>query len=71
MMRVKITFPEDIAQERVEEAKAWEPGTSLKWEAEEYHSKMAFEKTDKGVLIKSPHLEVELTEEELDKIKEM
>ena len=70
-MRVKIDFPEDIAKERVEEAKNWEAGTPFRWEAEEYHSKMTFEKTDEGIIIKSPHLEVELTKEEVEKIKGM
>ena len=64
MMRVKIDFPEDIAKERVEEAKAWQPGMPLRWEAEEYHVDEKFEKTNEGIAIKTPHLEVELTKEE-------
>ena len=68
-MRVKIDFPEDIAKERVEEAKAWEEGQPLRYEAEEYHTEESFEKTKEGIIIKSPHLEVELTKEEVETIK--
>jgi hypothetical protein len=70
-MKVKIEFPEDIAKERVEQAKAWQPGTPLRWEAEEYNVEEKIEKTEDGIIIKTPHLEVELTQKELDKIKEM
>ena len=71
MVKVKINFPEDMAQEQVDVAKAWEPGMPFGYEAEDFNTKESFEKTDKGITIKTPHLEVELTQEEINKIKEM
>ena len=71
MVRVKIDFPQDIAEERVEEAKAWEPGMPLRWEAEEYKTEKKIEKKNGNILIKTPHIEVELSEDEVKKIKEL
>jgi hypothetical protein len=70
-MRVKIDFPEDIAQERAEEAKNWQPGTPLVWEAKEYKTEKKIEKKNGKILIKTPHIEVELDEDEINKIKEL
>lgn len=71
MVRVKIDFPEDIAEERAEEAKNWKPGMPLSWEAEEYKTKKKIEKKNGNIIIKTPHIEVELDEDEINKIKEL
>ena len=71
MVRVKIDFPEDIAKQRVEEAKLWEPGMHLHYEAQELYTEANFEKREESILIKTPHIEVELTNEEIQKIKEL
>jgi hypothetical protein len=71
MVRVRIEFPEDIAKEKAEEARVWEPGTPMRWEAEEYHVKEKVTKEDGKVIIETPHLRVVLNEDEVKKIKKM
>ena len=71
MVRVKINFPDDMAEEQVDVAKAWEPGMPFGYEAEEYNTKESFEKTNEGITIKTPHIEIELTNEEVDRILKM
>ena len=71
MVRVKIDFPEDIAEEKAAEAKEWKPGTPMKWEAEEYHTKEAMQKKNGNVLIKAKSIEIELSKEEVEQIKNL
>jgi len=71
MVRVKIDFPEDIAEEKVAEAKEWQPGDPMKWEAEEYNTQEAIQKKNGNILIKTKYLEVELSADEVKRIKKM
>ncbi len=72
MVRVRMEFPEDIAAEKAEEAKAWVPGTPMVWEAEEYHVKKEIKKDEEGnAVITTPHIKVVLAPDEIEKIKEL
>ena len=71
MVRVKIDFPEDIAEEKVAEAKEWQPGTPMRWECQEYNTKEAMQKKNGNILIKTKYIEVELSKEEVQRIKKM
>lgn len=72
MVRVCIEFPEDIAVEKAEEARAWVPGTPMRWEAQEYHVKEEIKKDEKGnIIITTPHIRVVLEEAEIEKIKKL
>ena len=67
-MRVRIEFPEEMAAQKVEEAREWEPGKPLVWEASEYNVSERIRKHGDKIIIKTEWLEVELTPEEIDKI---
>lgn len=71
MVRVRIEFPEDIAREKAEEARNWEPGIPMRWEAEEYHVKEKIRKENDSIVIETPHLRVVLNKDEVAKIKKM
>jgi len=67
-MKVRIEFPPDIAEEKAEEAKEWQPGQSLIWEAEEYNVKEKIKRKGNDIILKTPHTEVVLHKDEILKI---
>ena len=70
-MRVRIEFPEEIAIQKAEEAREWEPGTPMIWEATEYNVPETIKRKGENIILKTEWLEVELTEQEIKKIKEL
>ena len=60
-------FPE--LGEKAAEARVWEPGTPMRWEAEEYHIKETIKKEGDSIIIETPHLKVVLNKDEIEKIK--
>ena len=68
-MKVKITFPPDIAREKAEEAKDWDPEKPMVWEAEDYHTVEKISREGDLVTIKTQHTQVWLNKEEVEKIK--
>ena len=70
-MKVRIQFPDDIAKEKAEEAKEWEPGKPMIWEAEDYHVAEKITREGGDIVIKTAHTQVWLNKEEVEKIKEL
>ena len=70
-MKVRIEFPPDIAQEKVEEAKEWQQGQPLIWEAEEYHVKEKIKREGDDIVLETPHTKVVLHKDEVQKIIEL
>ena len=69
-MKVKIDFPEDIAQQKAEEARSWQPGEPMRWEAEDLNVPLIIKKVENNMVIKTAHTQVTLSKEELAKIVE-
>jgi len=78
-MKLRIEFPEDIAKERVEEAKEWESSHKdlkkasgkeqpLVWEAEEYHAPEKIKKIGTEVVLETEYTKVVLHSDEVKKI---
>ena len=67
-MKVKIDFPEDIAQQKAEEAREWEPGDPMRWEAEDINVPLIIKKEGDSVVVKTAHTQVVLSKEEVAKI---
>lgn len=81
-MKVRIEFPEDIAKDKVQEAKEWEEAyeeskkTSgklqpLAWEAEDFNVQERIKKVGDNLIIETKHTKVELTKEEVRRIIEL
>ena len=70
-MRVRIEFPPDIAKEKAEEAKEWQPSQPMIWEAEEYNVKEDITQEGDDVVLKTPHTKVVLHKDEIEKIKQL
>ena len=70
-MKVRIEFPPDLAKERAEEAKDWQPGQPMIWEAEEYNVKETVKKVGEDVVLKTPHTEVVLHKDEIERIRQL
>ena len=70
-MKVRIEFPQDIAKDKAEEAKNWEPGQPMIWEAQDYNTIEKIYKEGKHVVIKTRHTEVWLDENEVAQIKDL
>ena len=70
-MKVRIQFPEDIAKEKAEEAKNWEPGQTMAWECEDYHTAENITREGDEIVIKTSHTRVWLNKEEIEKIKQL
>ncbi len=70
-MKVRIQFPEDIAKEKAEEAKEWQPGTPMIWECEDINVPEKIKKIEDKAVIETKHTKVELTKEEVEKIKQL
>lgn len=70
-MKVRISFPEDIAKEKAQEAKEWTPGTPMIWEAEDYNVPEKIKRIGENIVIETAHTRVELTKAEAMKIKEL
>jgi hypothetical protein len=70
-MKVRIEFPEDIAKEKAEEAKEWEPGDPMIWEAEDINVPEKVKREGDNIIIETKHTKVELTKEEVEKIKSL
>ena len=67
-MKVRIEFPEDIAEIKVEEAKAWAPGQPLVWQAEEYNVPEKIKRVEDDIVISTKHIKVSLHKDEVQKI---
>ena len=67
-MKVRIEFPDDIAKIKAEEAKAWTPGQSLAWEAEEYNVPEKIKRIEEDIVIETKHTKVTLHKDEVQKI---
>ena len=67
-MKVRIEFPPDLAKEKAEEAKDWQPGQPMVWEAEEYNVKENIKRQGEDIVLKTPHTEVVLHKDEIEKI---
>ncbi|MBW2966002.1 hypothetical protein KY342_02785 [Candidatus Woesearchaeota archaeon] len=67
-MKVRIEFPDDIAKLKAEEAKAWTPGQSLVWEAEEYNVPEKIKRIKEDIVIETKHTKVILHKDEIQKI---
>ena len=67
-MKVRIEFPPDLAKEKAEEAKDWQPGQPMIWEAEEYNVKETITRKGEDIVLKTPHTEVVLHKDEVEKI---
>ena len=67
-MKVRIEFPPDIAELKAEEAKAWTPGQSLVWEAEEYNIPEKIKRVKEDIIIQTKHTKVTLHKDEVQKI---
>ena len=67
-MKVRIDFPDDVAAQKASEAREWEPGMPMVWEAEDINTPMKFERKGEGVVVKSAHTKIELTKAEVRKI---
>ncbi len=67
-MKVRIEFPDDIAKLKAEEAKAWTPGQSLVWEAEEYNVPEKIKRVKEDIVIETKHIKVNLHKDEVQKI---
>ncbi len=70
-MKVRIEFPPDIAKEKAEEAKTWEPGQPMIWEAEEYNVKETVKREGEDIILKTPHTKVTLHKDEVEKITKL
>jgi len=68
-MRVRIDFPEDLAMQKAEEARNWNPGDPMVWEAEELNVEEKVEVVGDRVVVSTEHLRVELSANEVAKIK--
>jgi hypothetical protein len=78
-MKLRIEFPEDIAKERIEEAKEWESAHEdlkkasgkeqpLVWEAEEYHAPEKIKRIGNEVVLETEYTKVILHSDEVKKI---
>ena len=67
-MIVRIEFPEDIAAEKAEEAKEWQPGTPMIWEAEDLNTPQKIKREGDDIVIETKHTRVELRKDEIEKI---
>ena len=70
-MKVRIEFPEDIAREKAEEARDWQPGEPMIWEAEDLNMPEKIKQHGDMMVIETKHTRVELTKEEVEKIKRL
>jgi len=67
-MKVRIEFPPDIAELKVEEAKAWTPGQTLAWEAEEYKVPEKIKRAGEDIVIETKYIKINLHKDEVQKI---
>lgn len=70
-MKVRIEFPDDLAQQKADEAREWRPGDPMVWEAEDINVEPKVEVVGDVVVLQTEHTRVELSPEEIAKIKEL
>jgi hypothetical protein len=81
LMKIRIEFPEDIAKERVEEAKEWEKAREefkgkvgnppLIWEMEEYKAPEKIKKIGSDIVLETKYAQVTLHKDEVKKIVDL
>ena len=70
-MRIKIIFPPDLAQQKAEEAKAWQPGMPMMWECEDLNTEPEIIREGNDIVLRTPSTQVILHDEEVQKIRDL
>ena len=67
-MKVRIDFPDDIAAQKAEEARSWQSGEPMRWEAEDLNVPLVIKKVEGSVVVKTAHTQITLSKDEVAKI---